>query len=124
VPLTIIDDGRGKEGRLDEIHAVKWRFALLAFGGCSPQNLTAAKGEPDMPVHRMLAVFPHDKNASAALGNYGCCWLANLFVLGAHCLAALGALTSQIENVDGTARPLRGYDERRSLDEMIADILI
>jgi len=29
-------------------------LALLAFGGCSPQNLAAAKGEQDIPVHRIL----------------------------------------------------------------------
>ena len=29
-------------------------LALLAFGGCSPQNLAAAKGEQDIPVHRII----------------------------------------------------------------------
>jgi len=32
------------------------RYALLAFGGCSPQNLAAAKGEQGIPVHRILTL--------------------------------------------------------------------
>jgi len=31
-----------------------WSPVLLAFGGCSPQNLAAAKGEQDIPVHQIL----------------------------------------------------------------------
>jgi len=31
-------------------------LVLLAVGGCSPQNLAAANGKQDIPVHRMLTV--------------------------------------------------------------------
>jgi len=39
-------------------------LALLAFGGCSPQNLAAAKGEQGIPVHRILTMFLFSESAA------------------------------------------------------------
>ena len=38
-------------------------LVLLAFGGCSPQNLAAAKGEQAIPVHRILTAEDAEKMA-------------------------------------------------------------